>query len=150
MALAPGTICRLRAMPPPTPVPRMMPKTVSAPAPAPSVASDKAKQLASLANLTGRPSDIILQRVPDQPSGVGVFDKAGDPGRSARKTDPDRGRRSDFLLDRLCQTSDCLNGAAIIMYGCGDPPADASDPGGIDCGPLNFAAAKIDADAEPC
>src|SRR4030088_2947821 len=43
-------------MPPPTPVPRMTPKTVSIAAAAPSVASDRAKQLASLAKRTGRPS----------------------------------------------------------------------------------------------
>ncbi len=41
-------------MPPPTPVPRMAAKTVSAPAPAPSVASDTARQSASLATRTGR------------------------------------------------------------------------------------------------
>jgi hypothetical protein len=43
------------AMPAPTPVPRMTPKAVSMPAAAPSVASDRAKQLASLARRAGRP-----------------------------------------------------------------------------------------------
>ena len=42
--------------PPPQPVPRMTPNTERAPAPAPSTASDRAKQLASLASRTGRPS----------------------------------------------------------------------------------------------
>ena len=41
--------------PPPQPVPRMTPNTPRAPAPAPSTASDRAKQLASLASRTGRP-----------------------------------------------------------------------------------------------
>jgi hypothetical protein len=43
-------------MPPPTPVPRITPKTVSKPWPAPSIASDSVKQLASLATRTGRES----------------------------------------------------------------------------------------------
>ena len=43
----------LKAMPPPTPVPKITPKTVLAPLPAPSDASDTVKQSASLAILTG-------------------------------------------------------------------------------------------------
>ena len=42
--------------PAPVPVPRMTPNTTSAPAAAPSAASDIAKQFASLAMRTGRPS----------------------------------------------------------------------------------------------
>ena len=51
--------CRRRpstTMPPPTPVPRMTPNTTLWPAPAPSTASEMAKQSASLASRTGRPS----------------------------------------------------------------------------------------------
>ena len=44
------------AIPPPTPVPRITPNTVSNPRPAPSIASDSVKQLASLATRTGRES----------------------------------------------------------------------------------------------
>jgi len=43
-------------MPAPHPVPRIAAKTTSAPAPAPSVASDSARQFASLASATGWPS----------------------------------------------------------------------------------------------
>ncbi len=43
-------------IPPPTPVPRMTPNTTSAPRAAPSVASDNAKQFASLASATARAS----------------------------------------------------------------------------------------------
>src|ERR1043166_7600305 len=42
-------------MPPPTPVPAMMPNTTFWPAAAPSVASDRVKQLASLATRIGTP-----------------------------------------------------------------------------------------------
>ena len=43
-------------MPAPVPVPRITAKTTPKPAPAPSVASDSARQLASLASATGWPS----------------------------------------------------------------------------------------------
>lgn len=42
--------------PPPVPVPRITPNTTGAPAAAPSVASESAKQFASFAIRTGRPS----------------------------------------------------------------------------------------------
>jgi hypothetical protein len=45
-------------MPPPTPVPRITPNTQRAPRPAPSIASDSAKQLASLAMRISRPSTL--------------------------------------------------------------------------------------------
>ena len=62
--------------PPPQPVPRMTPKTVVAPAPAPSTASERAKQLASLASRTGRPrwaSRSRSKRLAVQPRRVGVL-----------------------------------------------------------------------------
>ena len=62
IALAPTRIRPPIAMPPPTPVPRITPNTVPWPAPAPSIASDKAKQLASLAKRTGRPSAASTSR----------------------------------------------------------------------------------------
>jgi hypothetical protein len=43
-------------MPAPTPVPRITPNTRRRPAPAPSLASDSAKQLASFSTRTSRPS----------------------------------------------------------------------------------------------
>ena len=55
IALAPTSGLPPITMPPPTPVPRVAPNTRSAPAAAPSIASDRAKQLASLAIATGLP-----------------------------------------------------------------------------------------------
>ncbi len=54
IALAPGSGRPATTMPPPTPVPSVAPNTTLAPAAAPSIASDRAKQLASLAIVTGR------------------------------------------------------------------------------------------------
>ena len=54
-AVAARTSLPSTTRPPPTPVPRMTPKTTRAPAPAPSAASDSAKQLASFSIRTGRP-----------------------------------------------------------------------------------------------
>lgn len=56
MAFTPSINWPRTTIPPPTPEPRIAPKTTCAPAPAPSTASDSAKQLASLATLTGRSS----------------------------------------------------------------------------------------------
>ena len=47
--------CRPPRSPPPTPVPRITPNTTFAPRPAPSTASDRAKQLASFAMRTSLP-----------------------------------------------------------------------------------------------
>src|SRR5438132_13378356 len=49
IALAPSIAWLSTAIPPPTPVPRITPNTTRAPFAAPSIASESAKQLASLA-----------------------------------------------------------------------------------------------------
>ena len=56
IAFGPSSSRPSTTMPPPTPVPRITPNTTRAPRPAPSTASDSAKQLASLASRTSRPS----------------------------------------------------------------------------------------------
>ena len=55
-AFGPSSTRPRTTMPAPTPVPRITPNTTSAPAPAPSIASDSAKQFASLVMRTSRPS----------------------------------------------------------------------------------------------
>ena len=62
MPCAPPSTLPSTTTPPPTPVPAMTPNTTSAPAPAPSVASDRAKQLASLASRTGRAQRLSRSR----------------------------------------------------------------------------------------
>jgi hypothetical protein len=54
-------------MPAPLPVPRITAKTTPAPAPAPSVASDNARQLASLATRTACPSNASRSRLKGRP-----------------------------------------------------------------------------------
>ncbi len=64
--------------PPPVPVPTITPNTTRAPAAAPSVASESAKQLASLAQRTGpaeRPRQVLVDRAPDEPGRVRVLDE---------------------------------------------------------------------------
>ncbi len=70
----------LTTRPPPVPVPMITPNTTAAPAAAPSVASDNAKQLASLARRTGRAErlrEVIGKAASVQPRGVGVLDETG-------------------------------------------------------------------------
>ena len=67
-------------MPPPQPVPRMTPKTTPKPRAAPSVASLRAKQLASFSTRTSRSracADVVVEAVAVQRDRVGVLDQAG-------------------------------------------------------------------------
>ena len=94
MALAPTTTRPFTTRPPPVPVPMITPNTTAAPAAAPSVASDSAKQLASLASRTGRPSArarSLGKRMAVQPGGVGVLDQSGGRRDRAGDADADRG-----------------------------------------------------------
>jgi hypothetical protein len=56
MPFGPSTTFPSTTIPPPTPVPKMTPKTILEPRPAPSVASDSAKQFASFSMRTSRAS----------------------------------------------------------------------------------------------
>ena len=56
IALGPVRMRPSTTTPPPQPVPTITPKTTRAPRPAPSVASESAKQFASLAKRSGRSS----------------------------------------------------------------------------------------------
>ena len=67
IAFAPVSTRPPTTMPPPTPVPRITPNTTAAPAPAPSVASDSAKQFASLVIRTGRESVASRSRASGRP-----------------------------------------------------------------------------------
>ena len=143
--LAPPRICPSMAMPPPTPVPRIAPNTVLQPAAAPSIASDRAKQLASLARRTGRASAASrspLQRAADQPGGIGVLDQAGGRRDRARHADPDRGRLDRGRPDR--GRPHRLRLAELLLDG-GDDGDDRGDRGPIiPCRGRDPPAARID------
>src|SRR3546814_11986740 len=62
MALQPTSGLPAIAMPPPTPVPRLTPKTTSRPAAAPSAVSERARQLALFIRRTGRRSAAVRSR----------------------------------------------------------------------------------------
>ena len=73
-------------MPPPTPVPRITPNTTAAPAPAPSVASDSAKQFASLLMRTARASAASRSRASGWPLSHTELEPRSSP--VARESDP--------------------------------------------------------------
>ena len=62
MLCRPTSTRSFTTMPPPTPVPTITPNTMECPAPAPSTASDRAKQLASFSTFTSRPSEMPRSR----------------------------------------------------------------------------------------
>ena len=109
-------------MPPPTPVPRMTPNTVPNPAAAPSVASDSAKQLASLAKRTSRPSAASTSRASVRPISQVELAFLTSPVRGddrSRNADPDRGAGSDLVFERRDETGDCRDGRGVIARGRG-------------------------------
>jgi hypothetical protein len=94
--------------------------------------------------------DIALQGAPDQPGGIGVFDEAGFRGDSAGNTNPDRSRCANFLLDAADESNDRVDRCAIVLHRRRNSAADADQPQDVDGGGLDFGAAEVDADAEPC
>ena len=100
IAFAPVTTRPLTTSPPPTPVPRITPNTTGSPAAAPSVASESAKQFASFASRTGRPSrvgQILRQRAAVQPRRVRVLDEARGWRYDTGHADADRRLADDGL-----------------------------------------------------
>ena len=96
-------------MPPPVPVPTMTPKTTSAPAAAPSHASDSAKQFASLASRTGRPSARSRSCWSGRPISHVEFAFFTRPGRGRDgpgHADADRAARPRVRLERADQPGD--------------------------------------------
>jgi hypothetical protein len=120
------------AMPPPTPVPRRTPKTVSKSRPAPSIASERAKQLASLATRGGRARaglEVGLQGAADEPGGVGVLDEAGGVGDDAGDADTDGALLASFGFQLSDEAGDGIEGGGV---GAGGGDAAVGGGGGVE------------------
>ncbi len=104
-------------MPPPTPVPRMTPNTTGQPRPAPSAASETAKQLASFDNRTSsRSSDaleVAIERMAVQLRGVGVLDQAGGGRDRAGMADADAAARADLGFELAHHGGHALDGRLV-------------------------------------
>ena len=111
----------------------MTPKTVSADAPAPSVASDKAKQLASLASRVGRPSAVSMSCFSARPISQVEL---------AFLTRP--------VLDGSDQGHDGVDSPAVILRWRDNTMTEADQPGRIYCRSFDLGAAEIDTDAKGC
>jgi len=80
----------------------MTAKTTCLPAPAPSVASETARQLASFAHshfAPQRAAQVLVERFPVQPCGVGVLHQAGFRGNGSGIPIPTLAAPAEFLLD---------------------------------------------------
>ena len=101
--LTPSIILPSTTTPPPQPVPMITPNTTCAPAPAPSVASDRAKQLASLATRRFDPeggfSQVLVEGLVVQPGRIGAAHQARLGGDGARHAETDIA--ADFLARLL-------------------------------------------------
>ena len=152
MALAPTSTCRSITTPPPVPVPMITPNTTRAPAAAPSVASDSAKQLASLAKRTGRSSrrDSLRQRRAVQPGRIGVLDQPGRRRDRAGDPDADGAGLTDLLLDLAHEAGDRAQRARVVASRRCDPPPQPLVPVAGDRDPFDLGAAQVDADPHAC
>ena len=138
--------CRRRC-----PSPRSTPNTTRAPAPAPSVASERAKQLASLARRTG-PAEARFEvaggAAAVEPGRVRVLDQAGGGGDRARDPDADGAAPARLRLDLGDQRGDRLEGRGVVVARRGHAPPRADGVVPVEGDGLDLRPAEIDADAE--
>ena len=138
-------------MPPPTPVPRITPNTRRWPAPAPSLASESAKQLASFSTRTSRPSarvEVVAERPAVQLGRVGVLDQAGGRRDRARRADADAGRARRARLRSPRRARARRRRLRVVVRRRGDAAARQLAAGVVDRDRLDLGAAEVDADAD--
>ena len=117
IALAPASGLPSTTMPPPTPVPRIAPNTTRAPAAAPSTASDRARQLASLAIATGTRSASCRSRCNGtafEPGQVDHADRHAVGADQAGHADADRADGAAAVLQRLAELGQRRQGGGIV------------------------------------
>ena len=150
MALGPVRTEPRTTIPPPTPVPRMTPNTTSAPAAAPSVASDNAKQLASLVMRTSRCSR--SDRSPTigatvEADGVGPAQEAGGARYGSWRADADRPGRMEASLSLADQLRDSIQNAVVVGLWRRCPPAQEFASIVAKRDDFDLGSAKVDAQA---
>jgi hypothetical protein len=132
-------------------VPRITPNTVPKPAPAPSVASDKAKQSAFVGEADGtveRRLQIAAQRPTGQPGRVGVLDQPGGTDNGARDADADRGGAIDLDFEAGNEPGNRRDRAVIVAARRDDSPTRPKSAVGSKGNRLDFASAEVDTDAK--
>src|SRR3954464_556385 len=140
-------------MPEPAPVPRITAQTTSAPEPAPSTASERARQLASFST---RPPAERLRHVPVQrpavePNRVGVFHNTCGLRDRAGNADAHRSglaeRRLNLAHKARCGSNARLVASLVVMLGCGNALAGEHHAGVAQCNCLDLGSAPVNADA---
>ena len=148
MALTPSTRRPCTTTPPPTPVPRITPKTTSAPAPPPSTASERAKQLASLAIFTGRSrarGQVAAEVAAVEPGGVALADVAGGAVDRAGDADADAlDAAAGLRLEALEEAADGAKAALVVEAGGGDAGAGALGAVGGEHDAFDLGAAVVE------
>ena len=137
------------AMPEPTPVPRITAQTTAASAPAPSVASDTARQLASFSTRTGTPErllDVLVERAAVEPGRVRVLDEAGCGRDRARDADADRAVAAELGLDAAHEIGGGPDAGIVVVLRRRDPAPGEGGAVLVERDRLDLAPAPVDAD----
>ena len=153
MPLGPAWTPPAKETPPPHPVPRMTAKTTFFPAAAPSVASETARQLASLATRTSRSErlrEVDLERGAVKPDGVRVLDQAGSVGDGSGDAGSDCCAFACFGLDLTNQPGHGLDGVVVVVARRVDPVFGYLDPVGVKGYCFNFGATEIYTNPHRC
>src|SRR3954452_23816168 len=136
------------AMPEPTPVPRITAQTTPASAPAPSVASETARQLASFSTrrTPERLLDVLVERAPVEPGRVRVLDEAGRGRDRARDADADRAVARELGLDAAHEIGGGPDAGIVVVLRRRDPAPGEGGAVLVERDRLDLGPAPVDAD----
>ena len=147
MACRPTSTRLSMTMPPPTPVPRITPKTTAPSRPAPSIASESAKQLASFAMRTSRPSARERSRSSGRPLRHTVLELRSTPPAAESAPGvptPTVPRAESASSACLHQCRDAGDDRLVGVRRGGDALAVALDAGAVERDQLDLGPAEID------
>jgi hypothetical protein len=125
-------------------VPRITPNTERAPRPAPSIASDSAKQFGVVghADLAAECAlEVFLERLAVEASRVGVLHAAIDERARAGSGDADARARSEVFFDRPDQLDDRRDRGLVASGGSPDAAAMGDATGRVERGRFDLRAA---------
>ena len=115
--LRPTWSCRFTTRPPPTPVPKITPKTTRTVAAAPSTASESTRQFASFSMRIGRPNRASRSRSSGLPLRTVLFEFFSSPvdGRDCSGSrDADRSVLAGLLFRKRHQFGHCIHDAGVV------------------------------------
>jgi hypothetical protein len=115
----------------------MIPKTTRAPAPAPSVASERASE---------RLGEVAVEGLADEPGRVRVLDEAGHRRDGARHADADRAAAAGLRFEGVHEARDRPDGGLIVAGRARNASLRRFRPVGGERYSFDLRSAEVDAD----